>query len=142
MYCLACIKGLKFSTSPTTDGKVHCPGCRHVPGRGHIRALLEEPDKVKKIQLDKMIKKLWEGHEYLWIYEGRNNGWWYYDTDIQESLSNTDHTLELLICGQRVVIDVVNLLQRNRDTGARRNIIKIHKSEMGDYLIKGIAGMK
>ena len=148
MFCLACIKGMCMSTSPTAiKTQVHCPLCRYVIKKSHIKDLCENPDKVKKVDIVTMIDELWNTSksQKLWIYEGRNNGWWYYDRDVQEALSNLQHTeteLEWVICGQRVIIDIYSGTQVNQDNGAIRNIKNINRPDAVKYLLKGIAGMK
>lgn len=145
-YCLACIKGLCFSTSPSTNGKVQCPTCRHVAGPSYIRAICESPNKIQPIDLDSITEGLLRGREFLWIYEGRNNGWWYYDKDIQDALEVAHgegrHQLEWIICGQPVFIDFGDMIQLNEDNSAVRHVERVPRSQLHLYLIKGIAGMR
>lgn len=144
-YCLACIKSMQFSSSPGTH--VSCPECRGRPSnKGYIKKLCETPDKVQSVDLDTLKRELVTGRDYLWIYEGRNNGWWFYDSDLQDILEtaykNEDITVEWVICGQEMVIDLEDLTQVNVDNDAIRAVNRVHKRNLGKFLIKGIAGMK
>jgi hypothetical protein len=84
------------------------------------------------------------GRDLLWIYEGRNNGWWYYEQELQDVLETSykqgQFTVDWIICGQSVTIDLIGMTQTNAK--AVRDIRRIGKDEICKYLIKGVAGMQ
>ncbi len=143
-YCLLCIKGLCYSVSPTS--KVQCPACRGVAKRKYIKTVCESPEKIKQINIRNLIDNLILNRDTLWIYEGRNNGWWYYDKELQDILESAhlvgDTTISWVICGQAVTLDLHSMTQLNVENKAIRNIKRIEKTHIYQYLIKGIAGMR
>ena len=144
-FCLSCVKGLCLSSSPTVDRSL-CPLCRTPISKKYIRTIVNQPEIIKKVNIEPQLTEYCQNNEYIWIYEGRNNGWWLYDSDIQDALekAHTDHedTVSWVICGQNIVIDVKNNIQQTERTGAERNISRIHRKDTKDYLIKGWSGMR
>ena len=145
-YCLSCIKGLCLSSSPTAIVRVQCPECRYTPSKKHLKVLCEDPSKVKKIPHDVLTEQV-HNKRYIWIYEGRNNGWWYYDYEMQDILENAfiknEFFLNWVTCGQKICIDFTNMIQTNIDNGAVRSIKRLSPQEIikEQILVKGVAGM-
>lgn len=145
-FCLSCIKALHLSGSPSSRISVQCPLCRTTVKRRYIQTLTETPERIRSVNLTDMVQSLLRNRSFVWIYEGRNNGWWYYNEEIQDLLQRAEargeEVLQWCICGQSVHIDMVNNVQTNQCNGSVRDIKKISISETSSYLIKGIAGMK
>lgn len=103
-----------------------------------------------KIPVEELFRDI-HNRSYVWLYEGRNNGWWYYDYDMQDILEEAWHNgqtedgvfLDWLICGQKVNIDLFNMQQTNSNNNAVRAIKRININDINstDLLIKGVAGM-
>jgi hypothetical protein len=81
-----------------------------------------------------------------WIYEGRNNGWWYYTPEVQRALDKAYQSGKKSIswylrsCGQTVTLDLVKMEQTNPHTDGVRRIVNLTEPS-SDYLIKGIGGI-
>ena len=86
------------------------------------------------------------------MYEGRNNGWWYFDYELQDMLEqsysemdgsmSTNTEFEWVICGQRIIIDFSTMEQYNTKNGAVRKVRRYPKDSIpDDVLVKGVAGM-
>ena len=92
-----------------------------------------------------------QSRPFVWIYEGRNNGWWYYDFEMQDLLEEAWNAGELAIktttmsTSLTLVIDMRTMLQ-NGSNGSVRAIRRIAtattsaSTSSSDILIKGIAG--
>jgi len=105
---------------------------------------MDNPSKIRKINdpiIDIIFKEYPEG---VWIYEGRNNGWWIYDRDVQDALiaGKNDRYIEWMICGHIVHIDMGTKIQTNKVTKSKRFIKKITSADRNNYFLKGVAGMK
>jgi hypothetical protein len=142
-YCLSCIKGMCLTSSTMT--RVQCPECRYVPQRKHLNALCEEPSKVKKIAKNDLVANV-SKKTHIWIYEGRNNGWWYYDYEMQDILDETymdEMYLNWVVCGQKICIDFTNMIQINNDNKAVRRIRRLTPNELKleGIIVKGVGGM-
>lgn len=142
MYCLSCIKGIYLSS--TLMNHFRCPECRHEPKRQHLIMLCEEPHRIKQISRETLLATI-EEKPYVWLYEGRNNGWWYYDYDMQDILEDTYNSgkkiLEWVVCGQKISLDLVNMIQTNNDNQAMRSIKRTVPQATKNIIIKGVAGM-
>ena len=104
------------------------------------------PDELRNVQdsIDEQIKTMF--HEYpegVWVYEGRSNGYWLFTEDIQREIKITlaadSFTLDTVLCGQIVTLDLRQKFQKNRTTGAMRRIHCL--TTLMDEPLKGIAGM-
>lgn len=84
--------------------------------------------------------------DILWLYEGRNNGWWIYDFNhiksMEEEYQKGLSSLNLYTYGTNLEIDFNSMQQKNTKNDALREIKRIKKSDLDNYLIKGVAGMK
>jgi len=83
----------------------------------------------------------------MWIYEGRNNGWWYYDYDVQiviETAWKENKNLDWYMCGQMFHLDFTNMRQVNTTNNAIRSIKRVDHEEInsGKLLVKGVSGMR
>lgn len=151
-YCLSCIKGMSLSSSPgrARPETFQCPECRYKITRRYIQCIYDTPNKILKV--DNVLNGL-VSRPYVWLYEGRNNGWWCYNHEMQDIiedayLSNKDY-VEWVVCGQKVKIDFIKRLQYNVDTDAIRAIQRISGNEINKgqsthdhLLIKGVGGMQ
>lgn len=144
-YCLGCIKGLCISTSPSAQ-PVKCPECRYRPDRKHIRNICNDAGQIQKISVPELYNDI-DSRPYVWLYEGRNNGWWYYDYELQDELEsawkNGQASLSWYICGQSICIDFQRMIQENQTTGAVRAVQRLKRCDIDvcGLLIKGVAGM-
>lgn len=122
-YCILCVKGI-INTKPTYQPAL-CPVCRT-----EITTY-----SSPKITIPK--------HKYVfvWLYQGRNNGWWIFDDEMQEKLSLATESFTWLLSGQEIRFDIVNMIQENLETGSVRFIKRIHIDDIDQYLIKGISGL-
>jgi hypothetical protein len=81
----------------------------------------------------------------VWLYEGRNNGWWYYGPDMQRILEKAYQVgkskLSWYTCGQVLHIDLKSMQQINPSTDGVRRVIRISPEQHSLYLIKGTAGL-
>ena len=84
--------------------------------------------------------------DILWLYECRNNGWWIYDFNhiksMEEEYQKGLSSLNLYTYGTNLEIDFNSMQQKNTKNDALREIKRIKKSDLDNYLIKGVAGMK
>ena len=145
-YCLSCMKGMCMSSSPSVQIQpVQCPECRHKPARQHIRDICYDAGQIIKIPKEGLYQDIYS-RPNVWIYEGRNNGWWYFDYDMQDILEaaweRDETSLDWYICGQKVHIDFINKQQVNINNNSVREIRRISiKDNNSALLIKGVAGM-
>lgn len=119
-YCILCIKGF-------LNSNLKCPICRS--------SIDYNPQEISL-----------STHKYthLWLYQGRNDGWWIFDDELQERLSfyhSINSAFIWSLSGQKIRFDVNNMVQENLDTQSVRYIKKIHVSDVNTYLIKGISGI-
>ena len=87
----------------------------------------------------------------VWIYQGRNNGWWVYDginrQQIEKSyvsyVSNTDNNEIVISAGPyKYTINFKNMIQTSQYNGAQRNIFRVvDEGVFKSFLIKGISGI-
>ena len=149
-FCLSCIKGISLSSSPSTRTIISCPICRYQPARNYCNDICNDSAQILQIDEDELFKNINETERsFVWIYEGRNNGWWYYDYELQEMLEqayldmdNGSTEFEWVICGQRIIIDFDSMEQRNTKNGAIRKVQRLPKDNIPDsLLIKGVGGM-
>lgn len=130
--CLSCIKSVRNRQS-------YCPFCNTVLPNDFCNA----PEKTKTIGTDTLVVNL---PDTVWLYEGRNLGWWAFNYDHQRELeahyknSDTTHTCSLLICGNNIIIHFDKMIQSNGDS--IREIKRVQKTDLCKYLFKGVAGMK
>jgi hypothetical protein len=109
-----------------------------------MRYICEDSGQIMRIPNDDLYRGI-HSRPNVWIYEGRNNGWWYYDYDMQDLLENAWNAddrpvfLDWYICGQKVHIDFFNMQQTN--CNAVRAIRRLNHKEIDGLLIKGVAGM-
>lgn len=144
-FCLTCIKCLCISGSPSTQ-PVQCPLCRHMPSRAHINNICTDSGKIYKVPRHKLYNDIHKRSK-VWIYEGRNNGWWYYDLELQDVLDEAQDSnktyLDWTICGQPVCFDFLNMKQTNTCSNAVRAIKYLSHDDIirEKLLIKGVSGM-
>lgn len=144
-----------------TTRSVKCPQCRYQLDRDHIRNICEDTAKIMRIPEEQLYRNIHQRSHILgkcvWIYEGRNNGWWYYDYEMQDMLENAwlhfektksaeaeaEPAPEWYICGQRIYIDFENMEQINCNNNAVRAIRRVSTNDIDTcgLLIKGVAGM-
>jgi len=88
------------------------------------------------------ITAMFSRYPALYVYEGRIGGFWLFaeltQIDLLAAEQNGELTLDTLLCGQMVTIDLAAGIQRNQTTHAVRKIHKVHNNTAA---IKGIAGM-
>lgn len=133
-----------MSSSPSVQ-PVQCPICRHRPDRKHIKDICQDAGQIMKIPGEELYQDI-NSRPYVWVYEGRNNGWWYFDYDMQDILEEAfidDQTfIDWYICGQKIHIDLFNMQQTNNSNNAVRAIKRLSSNDdNSDLLIKGVAGM-
>jgi hypothetical protein len=130
-----------LSTSPSGQ-PAKCPQCRYQPDHKHVRNICRDAGKIRTIPKDDLFK---EDRPYIWLYEGRNNGWWYYDYELQDVLERAwddgHSSIEWYICGQKVNIDFTSMKQINKVNNAVREIRRMAKGDLDQLLIKGVGGM-
>jgi hypothetical protein len=154
-FCLSCIKGISLSSSPSTRGVILCPICRFQPARNYCNDICNDSAQIHQIKEDELFKNINEsdtGRSFVWMYEGRNNGWWYFDYELQDMLeqsySEMDNEMsvntefEWVICGQRIIIDFSTMEQYNTKNSAVRKVKRFPKDNVpDDIVVKGVAGM-
>jgi len=132
-----------MSGSPSSQ-PLQCPLCRHIPDRKHIRNICYDAGQVLRIPEQGLYSDL-QSRPYVWLYEGRNNGWWYYDYDMQDLLEEAwcEHRLSIdwLVCGQKTHFDLQGMQQTNLTNNAIRDIKRLAINDVSGLLIKGVAGM-
>jgi hypothetical protein len=78
----------------------------------------------------------------VWIYEGRNNGWWYYDLPMQDLLEESWNAKELTVDTTELIVDMKTMSQTTL-SGAVRAIRRISPVyDISGLLIKGVAGRR
>lgn len=144
-YCLSCIKGMYMLSSPGIK-TILCPECRHVTDRKYIKRMCYDTGKIQRIDSDMLFNDI-NSQTHIWLYEGRNNGWWYYDYDMQDILETAylknETNIRWIICGQNINIDLINMLQTNENNSALRSVKRMSATNIRDsgMIIKGVAGM-
>jgi hypothetical protein len=93
-------------------------------------------------EIDERLEGMFKDGASVWAYDGRHAGQWVYDEETQGALKAAEdagkHTLEMMLCGHVVVIDMKAGIQENRTTLTTRGI---HKVTAGTPGVKGIGGM-
>jgi len=143
-YCLSCIKGLSLSSSPSGRGSISCPTCRHPLPRNYCNDICNDSRQIHEIDKTQLFENILN-KDHIWLYEGRNNGWWCFDYEMQDMLeeahNNEDQDFDWYICGQRIIIDFSTMEQHNTKNNAVRKIQRIKSEDIGTLLIKGVGGM-
>lgn len=127
VYCYLCIK-----THLTLVNRV-CPVCRC-----HVKH-----EELNCEKLDVPIGK------HVWMYSGKNYGWWMYDRRANHELedfyrqfrSGSGHQYEINLSGLNIEVDFKQMTQRGLGTGVTRSIIRIDRSNESDYHINGLSGI-
>jgi hypothetical protein len=107
-------------------------------------SIFTKPNTVLDIgrKIDERLDDMFKDGASVWAYEGRNGGHWVFDEDTQRSLVVAEeagkHTLETVLCGHNVVIDMHTGVQENSATHKMRRVYKITSDTPG---VKGVAGM-
>ena len=128
--CYPCIKTISGRSDLPDVFKLtlKCPFCN-----GHL--------KIIPTDIDYNIKKL----DYLWLYEGRNNGWWLYSNDMQmaleEGFSKDIKEISWYTCGQQLSINLKTYRQLNVNRDSIREVIRIKRADLDFYLVKGVGGL-
>ena len=82
----------------------------------------------------------------VWLYSGRNKGWWSYDPTITEQIEQAyqkgDEEYRFELLGKSYVIDFEQMSQIQSESGAKRFVRRLNKSEIDESILKGIAGLK
>jgi hypothetical protein len=89
---------------------------------------------------------------FRWIYEGRNNGWWFFEPELQRTLTQAYESGKkhiswyLRSCAQTIYLDLEKMEQTNPNTAGVRRIVYLEHEKHhpapapAGYLIKGIGG--
>ena len=148
-YCLSCIKGLTLSSSPSSSRvPISCPECRFQPARTYIADICNDSAQIQQIDSVELYQKV-EEKNYVWLYEGRNNGWWYFDYELQDSLEDAykdkdeEPEFDWVICGQKITINFNDMEQHNAKNNAVRKVLRIKYDDVKNsgITVKGVAGM-
>ena len=129
ILCLNCLKSV-----------AKCPYCtKPIPND-----IKNDPCIMKRYG-DELYAKL---PNYVWLYEGRNNGWWIYDYAtiemLEEEYAAKKSSAEVFICGFNMEIDFKTMQQINLENHAIRQVMRIKKEDVktDGLLVKGVAGMQ
>ena len=83
---------------------------------------------------------------YIWLYRGMNNGWWIFSYShmkiLEQEYKDNNDSVTLFICGKNIKIVFAENRQYNLTTNVSREIRRINRDNMDQYLIKGLSGMK
>jgi len=151
---MLCIKGNTLSRSPPSYNlksvlrtAVECPFCKQKSRPYYLVSLEQEPSKVRNHDINSHISNFCKDNEHIWIYHGRNNGWWTFDQELQTNLEHyyiidKGNIFKWVICGQSMEYDFSEMIQRNINNGSVRSIKRINTDELEQYVIKGMAGVK
>ena len=118
----------------------NCPYCTATIDK----QLVTDPKSVKKYG-DLLYRNL---PEIVWLYSGRNNGWWIYDQNqlevIESEYLKGTKKIKLFICGHNIKLNFTKMKQINTDNKAVRDIIRIPFADLKNtgLLIKGVDGMQ
>jgi hypothetical protein len=122
-----------------------CPACTAPITRTYFNTLSERPEKIRRIgQINEIIRDL----EWVWLYEGRNIGWWIFDIEFQELLEESYDggagSVDISTGGVKITVNFHDMIQKNTHNSAVRKILRIQRGLLGTsrLTIKGIAGMK
>lgn len=135
-YCMSCIKRIY-----NDELLKKCPACTASINSKYYHKITETPDQILKIgDLQEILKD----YQYVWLYKGRNVGWWVFDIEyqniIEESFSKGSN-INITICGYDILLDFVKMEQTSIN-GAVREIARVLLLYLPNILVKGIAGMK
>lgn len=159
--CIFCLKGLVLSCSPpnTNRSVISCPYCKRNSSPKYFRQLNEHPETIRNHNILDQLNILHLKRDHHWLYSGRNNGWWYFNDELQTVLEKHYQKIDKdkkaaigcinecftwMICGQQLEFDLVNMRQTNLESRSIRDIKRISSGQLegNSLLIKGIAGMK
>uniref|UniRef100_A0A6C0J9J8 WWE domain-containing protein n=1 Tax=viral metagenome TaxID=1070528 RepID=A0A6C0J9J8_9ZZZZ len=149
--CMLCIKGTTLSRSPQSNNlrsvlktEVECPYCMTKSSKYYMVKLEQTPKKIKEHDIKIAINRLIAIFDQLWLYQGRNNGWWLFNEEVHEQLEkfskDINNKFEWVICGQTMEYDFKHMIQRNVKNGSVRCIKQIGINDIDNHVIKGIAG--
>ena len=124
-FCYLCLKRSYQHNSA-------CPLCRStIPGYVISNAKLEQ-----KVEFSGIV----------WLYSGRNNGWWSYDPtmieQVEQAYKQGDEEYSFELLGQKYVIDFDTMHQIQIASGVKRFVRRLDKSQIEQEVLKGIAGLK
>ena len=125
-FCYLCIKRY-------TALKPVCPLCRaRIP-----LSIIEEASAEEGVTLEELKGE--------WMYSGRNGGWWYYDSELDEIIEKKyreDPTsiFEMEIMGATYTIDLGSMKQTAPNHFIRS--IKRSADQSDSDIVKGIAGLR
>jgi len=75
-----------------------------------------------------------------------NNGWWIFSYShmkiLEQEYKDNNDSVTLFICGKNIKIVFAENRQYNLTTNVSREIRRINRDNMDQYLIKGLSGMK
>ena len=137
-FCMSCIKRIYMDKISKK-----CPSCRARISRQHFAKIIDFPENIRIIgNFDKYLSS----YSHIWLYKGRNIGWWIFDLEFQDILEKSygkeEPNLILNICGNQVNIDFKQLIQRNTVNNSIRAIKRVIKKDLSKLLVKGLSGMK
>ena len=128
-FCYLCLKESLMKSCNT------CSLCRHPIDN----SIIEHAKTSHTIDMN--------NHTSKWLYSGRNDGWWYYDTetstDIERGyqqflLDPTNSTINITVLGKTYTINFTEMTQRSLF-----NVRDIKReSDVDKSQIKGIAGLQ
>jgi hypothetical protein len=139
-FCMSCIKQI------CENNNRKCPGCTKKISKKYNKTLVNSPEKIKEIGLQSILKELEQDYQWLWLYKGRNVGWWLFDLAeqslIEDSYQRGEAELPLMISGNEIVLKFGQMIQESHHSHSIRDLKRISVSDINGILIKGISGMK
>lgn len=140
-FCMSCIKRVYLDRD-----NQKCPACTATIDRDFFDLITDHPEKIRKIDpIPQIIANVPE-NGYVWLYKGRNLGWWLFDmeqqSEIETYFQNAEQVCKILVCGNPITLNFATMTQRNPKNKAKREICRVKKSNIGKYLVKGLSGMK
>ena len=123
-FCYLCLKA-------AFDVNEKCPLCR----RDISQEIIDNATLETKVDTDQI----------RWMYSGRNNGWWYYEPSISDTIEkgyqkflDDESNLEVDIMGRVYIIDYDEMVQTYKNYSRKIQ----RKTDQESVVVKGIAGMK
>jgi len=163
-FCYLCIK-TTIQMFNSSDGSAEetdhtpCPLCRKPMPNTLFENALVDNETIEQITEEYFDPS----HPFAWMYEGRNGGWWYYQTDHNQKIeegyvkfndyveelkkgdSNTvihDHfsSIDIEICSKPYNINFHSMEQHPKSGYGYRKIKRTDKFDLNNA--KGVAGLR